>query len=55
MLTNLTERKKERIHMELVEKYFGYDDGKGTAAEGNFRIGASQVSNFFDTTSQWYP
>jgi len=40
--------------MELVEKYFGYDDGKGTAAEGNFRIGASQVSKFFDTTSQWY-
>ena len=40
--------------MELVEKYFGYDDGKGTAAEGNFRISASQVSRFFDTTSQWY-
>lgn len=33
--------------------YFEYNDGKDIT-KGAFRISASQVSKFFDTTSQWY-
>lgn len=33
--------------------YFQYNDGKDIT-KGAFRISASQVSKFFDTTSQWY-
>lgn len=33
--------------------YFEYNDGKDIT-KGAFRIGASQVSKFFDRTSEWY-
>jgi hypothetical protein len=33
--------------------YFEYNNGEAIT-NGAFRIGASQVSKFFDTTSQWY-
>lgn len=38
----------------MTEKnYFGYNQGTDIT-KGAFRISASQVSKFFDTTSQWY-
>lgn len=35
------------------ESYFEYNNGKDVTGDA-FRIGASQVSKFFDYTSQWY-
>lgn len=35
------------------KNYFEYNEG-GDLTAGKFRINASQVSNFFDRTSQWY-
>lgn len=38
----------------MTEKnYFGYNQGTDIT-KGAFRISASQVNKFFDTTSQWY-
>ena len=34
--------------------YFSYNDGKGIVPDGAFRISPSQVSRYFDQTSQWY-
>ncbi len=34
--------------------YFTYNDGKGIAPDDSFRISPSQLSRYFDTTSQWY-
>jgi hypothetical protein len=36
-----------------TKNYFQYNEGK-EVTKGAFRIGASQVSKFFDNTSQWY-
>ena len=33
--------------------YFGYNDG-AEVTKGAFRISASQISKFFDSTSKWY-
>jgi len=35
------------------KNYFSYNSGKDVTKDA-FRIGASQVSRFFDNTSQWY-
>lgn len=35
------------------KNYFAYNDGHDVT-KGAFRIGASQVSKFFDKTSEWY-
>ncbi len=40
--------------MDLVKKFFSYNNGKGVMPDGHFRISASQVSHFFDKTSSWY-
>ena len=37
-----------------MNKYFQYCDGAGIVKPGDFRISASQVSRFFDQTSQWF-
>ncbi len=37
----------------IKQDYFAYNEGK-EITDGAFRISASQVSKFFDNTSQWY-
>lgn len=37
-----------------MKNYFEYNDGKNIIPKGAFRISASQISNYFDTTSKWY-
>lgn len=37
-----------------MNQYFNYNDGAGIVPENAFRISASQLSRFFDQTSQWY-
>jgi hypothetical protein len=39
--------------MTPLEKYFGYNNGLETTKNA-FRISASQISRYFDQTSQWY-
>ena len=34
--------------------FFAYSDGVGIVPPGAFRISASQLSKFFDSTSAWY-
>lgn len=38
----------------MEKDYFSYNDGAGVIPEGSFRISASQISRFFDKTSEWY-
>lgn len=38
----------------MKKDYFTYNDGVGVVPENSFRISASQLSKFFDKTSQWY-
>ena len=37
-----------------MKDYFKYNDGVGIIKPGDFRISASQISRYFDQTSQWY-
>lgn len=37
-----------------MHDYFSYNDGAGIVPEGHFRISPSQLSRFFDNTSDWY-
>lgn len=37
-----------------MNDYFSYNDGAGIVPSNAFRISASQISRFFDETSQWY-
>jgi hypothetical protein len=37
----------------MTHDYFTYDNGVGIVPEGSFRISASQISKFLDTTTDW--